>query len=101
MTGPYDSVLGRRVDRVLFTTTTFIPSPFDVATGDVRLAGAVVEVDPATGRATSIRRYTLDEAGLAALQAAQAAPPSPNGASPSPPVREGHPSSPFPPGGGG
>jgi 2',3'-cyclic-nucleotide 2'-phosphodiesterase len=56
MTGPYDSILGRRIDRVLMTTTTFVPSPFDVATGDPRLAGALVDLDPATGRATHIRR---------------------------------------------
>jgi metallophosphoesterase (TIGR00282 family) len=68
MTGPYDSVLGRRVDRVLGTTTSFVPSAFDVATGDPRLAGAVVEIDGATGRAASIRRLMLDEAGLAAMQ---------------------------------
>src|SRR5437667_296559 len=30
MTGPYDSILGRRIDRVLPTTITFVPSPFDV-----------------------------------------------------------------------
>jgi metallophosphoesterase (TIGR00282 family) len=72
MTGPYDSILGRRIDRVLGTTITFIPSPFDVAEGDPRLAGALVDVDPATGRARSIRRFMLDEAGLAALL-----PPSP------------------------
>jgi metallophosphoesterase (TIGR00282 family) len=68
MTGPYDSVLGRRVDRVLFTTVTFVPSSFEVATGDPRLGGALVDVDPATGKATAIRRLMLDEAGLAALQ---------------------------------
>jgi metallophosphoesterase (TIGR00282 family) len=69
MTGPYDSILGRRVDRVLHTTVTFIPTPFDVATGDPRLAGALVDVDPATGRASAVRRLMLDEAGLAALEA--------------------------------
>jgi metallophosphoesterase (TIGR00282 family) len=69
MTGPYDSVLGRRVDRVLSTTVTFIPSAFDVATGDPRLAGAIVDIDAATGKATAIRRVMLDEAGLAALLA--------------------------------
>ena len=26
MTGPYDSILGRRIDRVLSTTVTFVPS---------------------------------------------------------------------------
>jgi metallophosphoesterase (TIGR00282 family) len=68
MTGPYDSILGRRIDRVLPTTISFVPSPFDVATGDVRLGGALVDVDPATGQASAIRRVMLDEAGLAALQ---------------------------------
>jgi 2',3'-cyclic-nucleotide 2'-phosphodiesterase len=66
MTGPYDSILGRRVDRVLSTAVTFVPAAFDVATNDPRLAGAVVDIDPATGKATSIRRLMLDEAGLAA-----------------------------------
>jgi calcineurin-like phosphoesterase len=70
MTGPYDSILGRRIDRVLPTTITFVPSAFDVAEGDPRLAGAVVDVDAATGRATAIRRVMLDEKGLEALQPA-------------------------------
>ena len=39
MTGPYDSILGRRIDRVLPHDVTFVPSAFDVATGDPRLAG--------------------------------------------------------------
>lgn len=69
MTGPYDSVLGRRVDRVLKTSMTFEPTAFDVAEGDVRLAGAVVEVDAETGRAASIRRVMLDEAELRSLEA--------------------------------
>ncbi len=68
MTGPYDSILGRRIDRVLSTAVSFVPSAFDVATGDPRLAGAIIEVDAATGLATSIRRLMLDEAGLAAIR---------------------------------
>src|SRR5262249_11011384 len=67
MTGPYDSILGRRIDRVLPTTLSFVPRPFDVATGAPRLAGALLDVDAATGKATSIHRVMLDEAGLAAL----------------------------------
>jgi metallophosphoesterase (TIGR00282 family) len=67
MTGPYDSILGRRIDRVLSTTISFIPSPFDVAEGDPRIGAALVDVDPATGQAQAIRRFMLDEAGLAAL----------------------------------
>lgn len=67
MTGPYDSILGRRIDRVLFTTTTFVPSQFEVATGDPRLAGAIVEIDTATGMATAIRRIMMGAPEVAAL----------------------------------
>jgi metallophosphoesterase (TIGR00282 family) len=67
MTGPYDSILGRRIDRVLSTTVTFVPSAFDVATGDPRLAGALVDMDPATGRSHAIRRVMFTEVDLAAL----------------------------------
>ena len=41
MTGPHDSILGRRYDRVLTATLTFVPAYFDVATGDPRLNGAL------------------------------------------------------------
>jgi metallophosphoesterase (TIGR00282 family) len=68
MTGPYDSILGRRIDRVLSTTVSFVPSLFDVATGDPRLAGAIVDLDAATGRASAIRRVMLDDAGIAAME---------------------------------
>jgi metallophosphoesterase (TIGR00282 family) len=64
MTGPYASILGRRVDRVLVTTISFVPSAFDVAEGDPRLAGALVEVDPETGRASGIRRIMVRESDL-------------------------------------
>lgn len=67
MTGPYDSILGRRVDRVLSTTVSFVPSAFDVAEGDPRLAGAIVDIDAATGKALTIRRLMLDDAGLKSL----------------------------------
>jgi metallophosphoesterase (TIGR00282 family) len=65
MTGPYDSILGRRVDRVLHTVTTFVPTAFDVASGDVRLAGAIVDIDSASGHATAIRRVMVTESDLA------------------------------------
>ena len=64
MTGPHDSILGRRYDRVLAATLSFVPHYFEVATGDPRLNGALVEVDPESGRALAIRRVTVghDEA---------------------------------------
>ncbi len=64
MTGPHDSILGRRIDRVLETTLTFQPTQFDVATGDVRLCGTIVDVDASTGRATGIRRVCVSDAGI-------------------------------------
>lgn len=59
MTGPYDSVLGRRKDRVLKHMTTNMPHSFDVATADVRLCGALAEIDETTGRAVSIERIEV------------------------------------------
>lgn len=65
MTGPYEGVLGRRADRVLSVALTFVPTPFDVASDDVRLGGAIVDIDGLTGRATAIRRIMVTEADLA------------------------------------
>ena len=70
MTGPHESILGRRIDRVLETTLTYRPTHFEVATHDVRLNGTIVEVDPQSGRATGIRRICLDEAAADRLAAA-------------------------------
>jgi calcineurin-like phosphoesterase len=72
MTGPFESIIGRRIDRVLETTLTGLPTEFDVATEDVRLCGTIVEVDSATGRATGIERVCVTEADLPRLQAAAA-----------------------------
>jgi 2',3'-cyclic-nucleotide 2'-phosphodiesterase len=69
MTGPYDSILGRRIDRVWETTITFQPTQFEVAEGDVRLSGTIVEADPVTGRATGVRRLVVTEAETAELAA--------------------------------
>jgi 2',3'-cyclic-nucleotide 2'-phosphodiesterase len=61
MTGPHDSILGRRYDRVLSATLTCVPTHFDVATGDPRLNGALVTIDPQTGRALAISRVRVDQ----------------------------------------
>lgn len=62
MTGPLDSILGRRVDRVLESTLTFNPTHFEVASDDVRMLGSIVDIDPETGRATAIRRISVTQA---------------------------------------
>ena len=56
MCGPYESIIGRDIQRVLTTSRTAEPVPFHVATDDVRLCGAVVESDD-QGMAISIEPY--------------------------------------------
>ncbi len=55
MCGPYESIIGRDIRRVLHTTRSFEPCHFHVATKDVRLCGALV-ISTADGRAMSIER---------------------------------------------
>jgi metallophosphoesterase (TIGR00282 family) len=68
MTGPYDSVIGRRAEAVLHKFLTSMHAPFTVAEGNVHLCGALLEVDAATGRATSFRRVDLWESGAAPFE---------------------------------
>ena len=68
MTGPFESIIGRRIDRVMQTTLTGLPTEFDVATGDVRLCGTIVDADPETGRATAIERICLRENDVAGTE---------------------------------
>jgi hypothetical protein len=56
MTGPHDSVIGRRTDQILTRFITQMPARFEVAENDVRLEGAVVCVDEKTAKATAIKR---------------------------------------------
>lgn len=59
MTGPYEGVIGFKHDRVLQRFLLQVPVTFEVAKRDVRLAGTVVDVDEATGRARSIERLLV------------------------------------------
>jgi hypothetical protein len=56
MTGPYDSVIGTRKEAVLKRFTTLRPVGFKVATGDVRLCGAVFSIDPDSGSCAAVER---------------------------------------------
>ena len=59
MTGPYESVIGMRVDKVLKRFLLQTPSSFEVAKRDIRLAGAVLDIDESTGRARGIERLLI------------------------------------------
>jgi metallophosphoesterase (TIGR00282 family) len=62
MTGPYESVIGMRADKVLQRFYLQTHQPFEVASRDVRLAAVLVDVDEATGRARAIDRLLLPDA---------------------------------------
>ncbi|MCK4659514.1 MAG: YmdB family metallophosphoesterase [Phycisphaerae bacterium] len=59
MTGPHDSVLGRSKENVLSAMISAVPSPFSVATDDVRVSGIIVEVSSDTGHCTAIERICI------------------------------------------
>ena len=56
MTGPYESVIGVEKDTIIRKFLSQLPERYEVAKGDVRLCGVLVEADPETGRAVSIER---------------------------------------------
>ncbi|MCA9129246.1 MAG: YmdB family metallophosphoesterase [Planctomycetales bacterium] len=64
MTGPHDSILGRKVEAVLQATLHSIPTPFQVATGDVRLNATWFDAERTTGRCLAIGRICLHESVL-------------------------------------
>lgn len=59
MTGPYASVLGREVEPVLGRFLDGLPRRFEVAANDVRLSGALVEIDASMARANKIELLTV------------------------------------------
>ncbi len=56
MCGPDFSILGRTPDPIIEKFKDGMPRRFPVAKGDVRLCGALVTIEPATGMACSIER---------------------------------------------
>jgi calcineurin-like phosphoesterase len=63
MTGPYESIIGMRTDKVLHRFLQATPASFQVAKRDVRLAAAVVDVDEETGKARGVERLLIPEPG--------------------------------------
>ena len=56
MTGPYDSVIGRKKEIILTRFITQLPARFDMADGGVEMHGVIIDIDAETGKASSIRR---------------------------------------------
>jgi metallophosphoesterase (TIGR00282 family) len=61
MCGPINSILGRAIDPIMNRFISNLPASFPVAGGEVRLRGALIEIDETTGRAVRITR--VDEPG--------------------------------------
>ena len=56
MTGPFDSVIGRKKEQVLNRFITQMPTKFEMAENDIQLHGAIIDIDEKTGKANSIKR---------------------------------------------
>lgn len=57
-TGSHESVLGREIEPVISRFLTNMPHRFPVAKARVFLQGALIEIDPASGKAISIARIS-------------------------------------------
>lgn len=56
MTGPYDSVIGRKKEIIVQHFITQRPNRFEMASGWVEMHGVVVDIDGSSGKATAIKR---------------------------------------------
>jgi len=70
MCGPVNSILGRAIEPIMNRFVSNLPASFPVAAGEVRLRGALIEIDETTGRALRITR--VDERGPGAPASAEA-----------------------------
>ncbi len=61
MCGPVNSILGRTIDPIVKRFMSNVPAMFPVANGEVRLRGALIDIDENSGRALRIVR--VDEEG--------------------------------------
>ncbi len=59
MTGPYDSVIGRRKELIIERFMTQLPNRFEVANKDVRMSGVIIDLDGTTGRAKDVKRLQV------------------------------------------
>ena len=72
MCGPTNSILGRAIEPIMSRFISNLPASFPVAGGEVRLRGALLEIDEKTGRASRITR--VDEPGPSKVASPEAEP---------------------------
>lgn len=61
MTGPYDSVIGVQKDVVIRRFLTAMPVRMEAAKRGAELHAVILTVDEETGKATSVRRYSIKQ----------------------------------------
>jgi metallophosphoesterase (TIGR00282 family) len=59
MCGPHESVLGREIAPVIRRFLTQLPQKLEVASGNVKLCGVIVEVEESTGHARTVERIQI------------------------------------------
>jgi len=59
MTGPFDSVIGVKKDLIIERFLTQMPNKFDVAKGDIRMQGVMLDIDTISGKTNSIERISV------------------------------------------
>jgi metallophosphoesterase (TIGR00282 family) len=59
MTGPYASVIGRQIEPVVSKFVDGLPRRFEIATEDVRISGALIEIGASMARAEKIELLTV------------------------------------------
>jgi metallophosphoesterase (TIGR00282 family) len=58
MTGPYASVIGREIEPVVGKFLDGLPRRFEIATEDVRISGALLEIEASMARVRKIELFT-------------------------------------------
>jgi metallophosphoesterase (TIGR00282 family) len=59
MTGSFDSVIGIRKELILDRFLSQLPNKFEVAKGDVRLQGVILNIEEASGKSLDIERLSV------------------------------------------
>ena len=59
MTGPYQSVIGREIDAVVNKFVDGLPRRFEIASEDVRISAALIEISASMAKAEKIELLTV------------------------------------------
>ena len=59
MCGPKESILGRRIEPILYRMKTAMPQTMPVAKGPVEICGLMVDIDSTTGKAVDLERISV------------------------------------------